>query len=146
MSIVLDTNVLVSGLLRGGVPPGRIVDLVVTGQVRVALDGRILAEYRDVLLRHVMFLEVAVAAHTPTLVTGNARHFPPDLRRGVRVLSPRLWLERSRELLARAANPVINPGELRPSHEDGHMLLVNLRARPSVKAGQRSAKDVTRDL
>ena len=51
MSIVLDTNVLVSGLLRRSGPPGRIVDLVVTGQVRVTLDARIFSEYCDVLLR-----------------------------------------------------------------------------------------------
>ena len=51
MSIVLDTNVLVSGLLRRSGPPGRIIDLVVTGQVRVTLDVRIFSEYCDVLLR-----------------------------------------------------------------------------------------------
>lgn len=51
MSIVLDTNVLVSGLLRGTGPPGMIVDLVLAGQAKVAIDARLFAEYSDVLLR-----------------------------------------------------------------------------------------------
>jgi putative PIN family toxin of toxin-antitoxin system len=51
LSIVLDTNVLVSGLLRSGTPPGRVLDLVTTRAIDVAVDERILAEYREVLLR-----------------------------------------------------------------------------------------------
>lgn len=51
MSIVLDTNVLVSALLRSSSPPGRILDLVVAQEVILAIDDRILAEYRDVLGR-----------------------------------------------------------------------------------------------
>lgn len=51
MRIVLDTNVLVSGLLNARGHTGRIVDLVVAGRLRVLYDDRILAEYRDVLAR-----------------------------------------------------------------------------------------------
>jgi putative PIN family toxin of toxin-antitoxin system len=49
--IVLDTNVLVSGLLSPQGPPGRILDLVTAGDVAVLYDDRILAEYREVLAR-----------------------------------------------------------------------------------------------
>jgi uncharacterized protein len=49
--LVLDTNVLVSGLLTPHGPPGRILDLVLAGKVRLLVDDRILHEYRDVLLR-----------------------------------------------------------------------------------------------
>jgi putative PIN family toxin of toxin-antitoxin system len=38
------------------------------------------------------FVEVAISGRADTLVTGNARHFPPGL--GVEVLSPRALLER----------------------------------------------------
>lgn len=38
------------------------------------------------------FVEVALSGHADALVTGNARHFPPDL--GIVVLSPRALLER----------------------------------------------------
>lgn len=51
MSIVLDTNVIVSGILRAAGPPGRILGLVTSGMVPVALDERIFAEYCDVLSR-----------------------------------------------------------------------------------------------
>ncbi len=51
MRIVLDTNVLVSGLLSPQGPPGRILDLVTSGDVVVLYDDRVLAEYRDVLAR-----------------------------------------------------------------------------------------------
>jgi uncharacterized protein len=51
MIIVLDTNVLISGLLKGNSNPGTIVKLVATGKIKVAFDLRILNEYRLVLLR-----------------------------------------------------------------------------------------------
>lgn len=51
MRIVLDTNVLVSGLLRPFGPPGQIVRLISSGQVTLCHDSRILSEYREVLLR-----------------------------------------------------------------------------------------------
>jgi putative PIN family toxin of toxin-antitoxin system len=49
--IVLDTNVLVSGLLSPGGPPGRILDLAATRAVVVLYDDRVMAEYREVLTR-----------------------------------------------------------------------------------------------
>ena len=130
MRIVLDTNVLVSALLRPDSIPGRIVDLVLAEQVTLAFDHRIFAEYQSVLFRpefsfssdqvgallefvwragemvdamplpihlpdpdDVMFIEVAVSALASALVTGNLKHFPASQRHGVRVLSPREWLE-----------------------------------------------------
>jgi len=130
LRIVLDTNVLVSALLRPDSIPGRIVDLVLAEQVTLAFDHRIFAEYQSVLFRpefsfssdqvgallefvwragemvdamplpihlpdpdDVMFIEVAVSALASALVTGNLKHFPASQRHGVRVLSPREWLE-----------------------------------------------------
>jgi putative PIN family toxin of toxin-antitoxin system len=49
--IVIDTNVLVSGNLSTNGPPGRILDLVLTREIQLAYDDRILAEYEDVLRR-----------------------------------------------------------------------------------------------
>ena len=48
---VLDTNVIVSGILSEQGPPGWIVDLVAAGELVAVYDARILAEYRDVLTR-----------------------------------------------------------------------------------------------
>ena len=51
MKVVVDTNVLVSGLINPQGHPGRIVDLLRVGVLQVVVDDRILAEYRDVLAR-----------------------------------------------------------------------------------------------
>ncbi len=51
MRIVLDTKVQVSSLHNPDGTPGRIVDLVMGGQIRVLYDDRILDEYQDVLSR-----------------------------------------------------------------------------------------------
>ncbi len=50
MRAVVDTNVLVSGLINPQHAPGRIVDLLRTGVLRLTVDDRILAEYQSVLL------------------------------------------------------------------------------------------------
>ncbi|HDQ40230.1 MAG TPA: putative toxin-antitoxin system toxin component, PIN family [Desulfonatronum sp.] len=51
MIVVLDTNVLVSGMINPHGPPGRLVDLLRSGALRLAVDDRILVEYVDVLHR-----------------------------------------------------------------------------------------------
>lgn len=51
MRVVLDTNVLVSGILSAQSHPGRIVDWVRTATLTPVVDDRILAEYADVLRR-----------------------------------------------------------------------------------------------
>jgi putative PIN family toxin of toxin-antitoxin system len=150
MHIVLDTNVLVSGLISARAAPGRIVDLLRAGKITLVLDDRIFAEHHEVLARphlapyfrksevsHILdyishcacrviatesirglpdpgdtpFLEVAWEANRGThslikslptspdenpdhneslvpLISGNHRHFPRDLCRGIQVLSP----------------------------------------------------------
>ena len=51
MRAVLDTNVLVSGLIRASGPPGRLVDWVRAGVLLPVVDDRILEEYAEVLRR-----------------------------------------------------------------------------------------------
>jgi putative PIN family toxin of toxin-antitoxin system len=51
MRVVIDTNVLVSGVLNPHGPPGRIVDGILAQSFVVLYDDRILVEYRDVLSR-----------------------------------------------------------------------------------------------
>jgi putative PIN family toxin of toxin-antitoxin system len=50
MKIVLDTNVLVSGLLNPDGPPGQIVRMVANAAFVLCYDARITGEYRKVLL------------------------------------------------------------------------------------------------
>ena len=130
MRVVVDTNVLVSGLISPFGPPGVIVGLAATGTLHLCYDARIVAEYREVLERPAFafragdvktllsriaasgapfapaplavrlpdagdrpFLEVAVSADAAFLVTGNLKHFPPGCRHGIRVVSPREFLD-----------------------------------------------------
>jgi putative PIN family toxin of toxin-antitoxin system len=48
---VIDTNVVVSGLMSANGPCVRILEAVMEGRVKLVYDARILAEYRDVLCR-----------------------------------------------------------------------------------------------
>lgn len=132
MRIVLDTNVLVSGMLTADNPPGRILDFLRAGKIQLQVDERIISEYDGVLSRpkfrkhfslfekdlimdfiradsewHVCtsiadglpdakdacFLEVALEARV-SLVTGNVRHYPEELREGIEILSPRDFLQK----------------------------------------------------
>ena len=51
MRIVLDTNVLVSGILSPHGPPAAVLRALLTERVMLCFDERILSEYRDVLAR-----------------------------------------------------------------------------------------------
>lgn len=130
MRVVLDTNVLVAAFLRPGGPPARILRLVLQGQIELALNEVILAEYREVLLRpkfhlarrqvdtvlnqlrtaaypapsfpeslqlpdpdDLPFLDAALASGAVALITGNARDYPSEQCRGVRVVPPAEFLE-----------------------------------------------------
>ena len=51
MIVVVDTNVLVSGLLSAHGASARVLDLLTTGDLQAVYDDRIAAEYRQVLAR-----------------------------------------------------------------------------------------------
>ena len=51
MRIVLDTNVVVAGLLTPFGPCGQILRMVASAQITLLVDARILAEYEEVLAR-----------------------------------------------------------------------------------------------
>lgn len=51
MKVVVDTNVLVAGLLSPFGPPGEIVRMIAAGSLHLCFDARILTEYADVLRR-----------------------------------------------------------------------------------------------
>ncbi len=51
MNIVLDTNVLVAGLLSPFGPCGEIVRMVSSGELTLCLDARIISEYSEVMKR-----------------------------------------------------------------------------------------------
>jgi len=74
MRIVLDTNVLVSGLLRPHGPPGRILDSVVSGAVGLLVDDRILREHAEVLARPRFGFDREVVLQLVELLAEGADH------------------------------------------------------------------------
>jgi uncharacterized protein len=55
--IVLDTNVVVSGLLSEAGTPAQVVDLCISGDIELVVDQRIVSEYRMVLNRPTLRLD-----------------------------------------------------------------------------------------
>jgi putative PIN family toxin of toxin-antitoxin system len=51
LKIVLDTNVLVFGILSPNGPPAAVLRALLTERVTLCFDERIVSEYRDVLMR-----------------------------------------------------------------------------------------------
>lgn len=72
MRVVLDTNVLVSGLMTPDGTCGRVVDLFIGGSIEVCVDDRILSEYTDVLQRPELRIEPRDAAEVLGLIQGRA--------------------------------------------------------------------------
>ena len=61
MRVVLDTNVVVSGVLRPSSVPARVLMLMHEAAIRPVVDTRILQEYRDVLARPRLRIPAAIA-------------------------------------------------------------------------------------
>ncbi|MBU2601063.1 MAG: PIN domain-containing protein [Actinobacteria bacterium] len=86
---VIDTNVVVSGVLAGAGPSpnGRILDAMVAGRLRLVLSEVLLAEYRRVLLRPAIarrhgLTEVEVDQLLESLVVHALFREPPALVEG----------------------------------------------------------------
>ena len=57
MRLVVDTNILVAGILSASGPPGWIVEALLSGEIEPVLDAGIRAEYEDVLRRPELSLD-----------------------------------------------------------------------------------------
>ncbi len=60
MRVVLDTNVVVSGVLSEMGPPGQLLDLALASELTLVVEPRILGEYREVLARPKLHLDQTV--------------------------------------------------------------------------------------
>lgn len=118
---VLDTNVLVSGLLSPYGPPGRLIDALLGGHLRLALDDRTEAEYLEVLSRPKF--QITAAERTAILAEIRLHEYlsAPPFPSSAQLPDPddRMFLEvaaatfeqvlvtgNARHFLARAAGPV----------------------------------------
>lgn len=89
---VVDTNVVVSGLLTSGIdtPTSQILDSMLSGSLRFALSIELLAEYRSVLLRkkirsrhgldeaQIDTILTAIAENAIICEPANPPSYPPD--------------------------------------------------------------------
>lgn len=78
MRVVLDTNVLVSGVLSPFNAPGRILDLVLIERLRLILDERILFEYSDVLQRPKFGFDEQLVHHLLSFIKTSGLVVVPD--------------------------------------------------------------------
>ena len=62
MKVVIDTNVIVSGLLKPFSPSGEIIRMVADGKIQICYDARILLEYDQVLRREKFGLDLSLVA------------------------------------------------------------------------------------
>jgi putative PIN family toxin of toxin-antitoxin system len=74
--VVIDTNVLVSGLLNAQGPPGRIIDMALIDSLTAAFDDRIVMEYRNILGRDRFrpAISTALAEEVLAFITGRGLH------------------------------------------------------------------------
>ncbi len=85
MKIVLDTNVVVSGLLKSQGNPAQVLTLALAGAGQVCHDERIFAEYAEVLARlrfkfdPKRVREVLAKLETDGLTVDAGEHFDLDL-------------------------------------------------------------------
>jgi len=74
MKDVLDTNVLIAGLLTPHGPSGRVIDLLLSGDLTSCFDDRIMAEYREVLARAKFGFEPAQIDAVLDYIEGEGLH------------------------------------------------------------------------
>lgn len=80
MVIVLDTNVLVSGLISSHGPPAIILDRILSKEICIAYDTRILSEYEEVLSRPKFSIKFEeMDAILEDLESSGIEVFPPPL-------------------------------------------------------------------
>jgi len=72
MRVVVDTNVLVSGLLNSGGPPAGVLADIAAGRLRPVLCDAVMAEYRAVLSRPRLRIAPADAAEVLDLLQATA--------------------------------------------------------------------------
>jgi predicted nucleic acid-binding protein len=75
---VIDTDVVVSGLLSSSGPCARILDSVMEGRIKLVYDARILAEHRDVLCRPRLRLNPSDVMHSLEALSGQMLVTPVD--------------------------------------------------------------------
>lgn len=84
MRVVIDTNVLVSGLLTPFELCGRILSLLTSGAISLCVDARILIEYEEVLKRPCFKFDLRLVGTLLDFIEGSAEiHSPEPLQQAL---------------------------------------------------------------
>jgi putative PIN family toxin of toxin-antitoxin system len=125
MKVVLDTNVVVSGLIKGKGTCGQILRLAFGGHLDLCVDDRILHEYEAVLPRPLFRMLPEDVNNALTLIRFRAeRTIPPPLRVELPDRSDLPFLE-----TAAATNAILVTGNSRhfPRHERAGVVVMTPR-------------------
>lgn len=74
MRVVVDTNVIVSGLLKAGTPPAMVLNLVVSESIRLLVDEAVLSEYGTVLGRNKFGFDSEAIADLMSFIRHESEH------------------------------------------------------------------------
>lgn len=82
LKAVIDTNVLISGMLNPNGAPGKIVDLMISEKILPVIDDRILCEYLSVLRRDVFkkYFSGFERRNLEEFLIESSFHVNPDLK------------------------------------------------------------------
>ena len=78
--VVVDTNVLISALLKGGSLPEAVINLAISSDVQWFASEGILAEYEDVLKRPRLAIDSGKAADAMARIRANVSVVSPGVR------------------------------------------------------------------
>lgn len=74
MGVVVDTNVIVSGLLKAGTPPAMVLNLAVSETIRMLVDEAVLSEYETVLGRSKFGFDPEAIANLMSFIRHESEH------------------------------------------------------------------------
>jgi predicted nucleic acid-binding protein len=88
-----DAHVLASGFVRPHGPPGQLLRLWRAGTFTLIVSVPLIVETERTLEKRYFVLAAAVSANSDYLVTGNRKLQALGMYEGVRILSPRQFLD-----------------------------------------------------
>lgn len=74
MRVVVDTNVIVSGLLKAGTPPAMVLNLAVSESIRMLVNEAVLSEYETVLGRNKFGFDPEAVADLMSFIRHESEH------------------------------------------------------------------------
>ncbi len=78
MIVVVDTNIIISGLINPHSSSGTVLKLILNGKIKLGIDNRIISEYREVLLRKKFSFEKESVDYILEQIEGDGTKIIPE--------------------------------------------------------------------